>query len=132
MNFTDISGREHRIDIRPSKWHKKDFGKGRGKFQSFVGDILGEAFPGDIVLEEFPCLGERLYLDFFLPRRKIAIEVQGEQHYRFNAFFHNSRADFLAQKKRDCRKQEWCDINEIKLIKIRYGECEEKIKAALS
>jgi hypothetical protein len=131
VKFLDTKGREHKIDIRPSRWQKKEMGEGRGKFQSQVGDILEEVFPDDFVLEEFPCAGEGLHLDFFLPRRKLAVEVQGEQHYKFNAFFHKSKADFVAQKNRDKRKENWCEINSIRLVKIRWGEKEENIKLSL-
>jgi hypothetical protein len=127
LKFTDTKGREHKIDIRPSRWKKKDVGNGRGLYQSKVGNILQEHFPHDIVLEEFPCSGEGLFLDFFLPRSKIAVEVQGEQHKRFVAFFHSTKADFIKQQQRDKRKELWCELNEIRLIKIDWGEKEEKI-----
>lgn len=132
MRFFDTKNREHKIDIRPSRWKKKEVGEGRGLFQSKVGILLDELYSGDLILEEFPCVGEGLYIDFFLPRRRLAIEVQGSQHNKFNSFFHRSKADFLAQQKRDERKELWCEINLIRLVKINYGEDEENIKMALS
>ncbi len=132
MKFIDTKGREHKIDIRPSKWAKKEVGAGRGLFQSKVGKILEELYPGDIVLEEFPCQGEGLYLDFFLPRSRIAVEVQGEQHYKFIAFFHKTKAHFISQQMRDARKANWCELNEINLIKIRWGTKEENVKNILA
>jgi len=132
MKFIDTRGREYKIDIRPSKWPRKSIGEGRGKFQSKVGELIQEAFPGCHVLEEFPCVGDGLHLDFFVPRRMLAVEVQGEQHYKFNPFFHKTKADFLAQRRRDKTKVEWCKINDIRLVKIDWGEEEEKIKTKLS
>ena len=132
MKFLDTKGREHSIDIRPSRWPKKEIGEGRGRFQSEVGNVLEELFPSDVILEEFPCVGDGLHLDFFLPRRKLAVEVQGEQHYSFNAFFHRSKADFVAQQRRDKRKERWCEVNDIRLVKIKWGEKEENIKEALA
>lgn len=129
MKFIDTSGCEHSIDIRPSRWPKK--AKGRGKFQTQVGDIIAELFPGDIVLEEFPCKGERLFLDFFLPRSLIAVEVQGRQHHKYVEFFHGTKANFLKQKAKDRRKAQWCELNKIQLIKIDYGIPEETIKEIL-
>lgn len=131
MKFVDTKGREHKVDIRPSKWKKKEIGEGRGKYQSEVGIILEEMYPADTVLEEFPCCGEGLFLDFFLPRKKLAVEVQGAQHYKFNAFFHSSKADFKAQQGRDKRKAAWCEANGIRLVKIRWGEKEENVREAL-
>lgn len=115
------------MDVRPSKWPRKAMGEGRGKFQSKVGDILAEIYPGDIICEEFPCVGEGLQLDFFLPRKKVAVEVQGTQHTKFVEFFHFDADGFKAQRARDLRKQEWCELNKIRLVKIDVGEKKEKI-----
>lgn len=131
MKFFDTSGREHRVDIRPSKWPKKEVGEGRGKFQSEVGDILEEVYPGRHILEEFPCVGERLFLDFFIPSKGIAVEVQGAQHHQFNRFFHKDKRAFAIQQENDKRKEEWCKVNDIKLIKINWGEKRENIIKAL-
>lgn len=131
MKFFDTKGREHKVDIRPSKWAKKEVGEGRGLFQSKVGEILEDGFPADVILEEFPCKGEGLFLDFFLPRSRLAVEVQGAQHFKFNPFFHKDKASFLRQQKRDNRKAKWCEINDIRLVKIIWGEKEEKIKILL-
>lgn len=132
MKFYDTLGRQHAIDIRPSRWQRKETGEGRGKFQSQVGEILTEVFPGHHVLEEFPCVGEGLHLDFFLPARYIAVEVQGQQHYKFNPFFHKDKAAFARQVANDKRKEQWCEINNIRLIKINWGESEENIRKALT
>lgn len=127
MKFIDTKGREWKMDIRPSRWPRKATGEGKGKFQSEVGEILAERWPTTIILEEFPCKGEGLTLDFFLPRRKIAVEVQGTQHSVFNPFFHADKAAFLASKMRDKRKVKWCEVNDILLLKIEWGESKENI-----
>lgn len=132
MKFYDTHGREHKIDIRPSRWRRKGMGKSRSKFQANVGEILAERFPYCHILEEFPCLGEGLYLDFFIPIKKLAIEVQGQQHLKFNPFFHKTIADFRTQQLNDKRKEEWCAANEIRLIKIHWGEKKENIEKALA
>lgn len=132
MKFYDTQGREHKVDLRPSRWPRREVGEGRGKFQSQVGEIFQELYPNDHILEEFPCLGERLYLDFFLPRKLMAIEVHGEQHYKYNPFFHGTRADFVRQQNNDKRKSSWCKLNGIRLIIIDCGEEEEKIRKSLS
>ena len=131
MKFFDTKGREHSIDIRPSKWERRNMGEGKGKFQSQVGDILSEVYPSDVICEEFPCSGEGLHLDFFVPRKKVAIEVQGRQHHEFVEFFHRTRAGFLKQKECDARKAEWCELNKIQLIKIDTGEKRENILKVL-
>lgn len=127
MKFVDTKGKEHSIDIRPSRWVRKNIGEGRGKFQTMVGDILSEIYPGDVICEEFPCVGDNLSLDFFIPRKKIAVEVQGRQHYKFIEFFHGDKAGFQRQKRRDVRKESWCEINNIRLVKIDTKEKKENI-----
>ena len=58
----------------------------------------------------------------------MAIEVDGSQHYQYNKFFHsNSRQKFLDQLKRDQKKDEFCEINNIKLFRILEDEIREKI-----
>ena len=55
--------------------------------------------------------------------KKVAIEVQGKQHYSFNKFFHaNSRMKYLASIKRDSQKYQWLEMNGIKLIEILEDE----------
>lgn len=127
MKFIDTKSREHSIDIRPSKWCRKLAGEGRSKFQTQVGDILAELFPGDVICEEFPCVGEGLHLDFFIPRKMIAVEVQGAQHGKFIEYFHGDADGFRLQKQRDRRKEEWCEVNKIRLVKIDWGLKKEKI-----
>ena len=127
MKFIDTRGREHAVDIRPSRWERRVIGEGRGKFQSEVGNILSEVFPGDVICEEFPCSGENLTLDFFVPRKKIAIEVQGRQHHQYVEFFHGDKTGFERQQKRDSRKDKWCGLNNIRLVKIDTGQSRENV-----
>lgn len=88
-------------------------------------DLIKERFPTLLVLEEVslkPRPRVTLYLDFYLPLRKLAIEVHGEQHYKFSSLFHSSALDFMNQKKNDRDKADWCDINGIELIVLPYNE----------
>ena len=58
-------------------------------------------------------------LDFYNANLKMAIEVDGNQHYQYNKFFHsNSRQNFLAQLQRDEKKEYFCEINQIRLVRI--------------
>jgi hypothetical protein len=61
-------------------------------------------------------------LDFFLPQRMMAVEVQGIQHFQMNPFFHKTKADFENQKKRDVDKSFFCELNNIELIAIKSVE----------
>lgn len=83
--------------------------------------LLKELYPTIKILEEvnFPLTNKEWgFFDFFLPLLKIALEVQGGQHYKYNSHFHASYRDFLWQQKRDKEKRLWCKINDIQLIEL--------------
>lgn len=62
--------------------------------------------------------GSRLELDFYIPMLNVAIEVQGEQHYRFVEFFHRDYGDFERRKRYDQRKRQVCQQRGIELVEI--------------
>lgn len=82
--------------------------------------LLQELYPFEAALEEVPVPGARppLYLDFVLPRRRLVVEVQGEQHRRFVRLFHGTPRGFLDQRKRDQRKVEFCERNGLALVRL--------------
>ena len=66
--------------------------------------LLKELYPALQIIEEIPIQlkrSQRASLDFYINTIKTVIEVHGEQHYKFNTFYHSSRQDFINQKKRD-------------------------------
>ena len=118
MIFLTTTGREQKLK-KSSKylvdWDKKC----RSKIQKKVKDLLYPHWVADIVFEEMPVLGTRMTLDFYNANLKMAIEVDGNQHYQYNIFFHpNSRQNFLAQLQRDEKKEYFCEINQIRLVRI--------------
>ena len=64
--------------------------------------------------KQFNWLG-RQSLDFYLPKYNIAIECQGEQHYRPIEFFGGLKT-FNKIKNNDIKKSNKCKNNNIKLI----------------
>lgn len=85
--------------------------------------VLKNIYPTLQILEEIPVPIKRsdiYYLDFYIPMIKKAIEVHGEQHYKFIPFYHNDRLGFLRSQKRDREKKEWCELNGIKYIELPY------------
>lgn len=81
-------------------------------------------FPTMQVLEEVSVpikYGKTLYIDFYIPLRKLAIEIHGEQHYKYNTMFHKSSADFLNQRINDRDKQAWCELNSIQYIVLPFN-----------
>jgi len=67
---------------------------------------------------------QHLSLDFYLPDYNIAIECQGEQHYRPVNFGNenNVKERFKLQMERDRIKLNECKKHDIKLIYIKYND----------
>ena len=55
------------------------------------------------------------HLDFYLPKYNIAIECQGEQHYKPIDYF-GGNDGFISQKERDSRKFTKCKDNNVELL----------------
>jgi hypothetical protein len=90
--------------------------------------LITGSYPTLQILEEVPIQlrkSEILYLDFYLPLKKICFEVHGEQHYKFVSFYHSNMLNFLKSQKRDREKQEWCELNGIQYIVLGYDESVE-------
>lgn len=100
-----------------------------------VREILNSLFPTLQVLEEVSIpirKSETLYLDFYLPLKKICIEVHGEQHYKFVQFYHSTFLGFIKAKKRDMDKKEWCELNSIQYIDLPFNETENQWRKRIS
>ena len=117
MKFQTLYGKEKPLR-NPHKYKIKWNGKSRSKFQRTVKTFLYPYWRYDAVFEEFRVLGTQLTLDFYNHTRKIAIEVQGAQHLEFVKHFHKTRANFLRQIRRDDKKMDFCNINDIKFLQI--------------
>ena len=63
--------------------------KSRSKLQKKVKDFLFTVWSNSVVYEEFPVYGTKMKVDFLNATSKLAIEVNGDQHLKFNKFFHS-------------------------------------------
>lgn len=91
----------------------------RSKIQKHVKDFLSDFWKGCVVYEEFPVYGTRLKVDILNASRMQAVEVHGDQHIKFNKFFHdNSREKYLESISRDSQKYEWLEKNNFQIIEI--------------
>lgn len=75
--------------------------------------------------------GCNLEIDLYNDDLKLAIEVQGDQHYKFTPFFHKNKEHFLNQRYRDEMKKMKCRANGITLIEVPYRVGEKRLKAYL-
>ena len=82
--------------------------------------IIRDLFPDQRVLREAsPDWLGRMRLDIYLPGLKLAIEHQGEQHYRAISIFGGEEAHVLVLQ-RDALKRKLCKENGITVIDVRY------------
>lgn len=97
-----------------------------------VRNILHKLYPTAPILEEVPLPGIGLIADFYLPIRKVMVECQGEQHYKFILHFHRDKQAFVAAQNRDNRKKEWCKLNNIRMAILPYLETDDEFKERIN
>lgn len=129
----------HDLDGNSSNWlltgnsaHARMLNK--SKLHLRARQLLNKIYPTLQVLEEIPIHVRRsdvLYLDFYIPMIKKCIEVHGEQHYKFIGHYHGNRLNFLKAKKRDNEKKDWCELNNIEHIELRFDQTDEEWQAIL-
>lgn len=123
MLITDLDGNSHNWLLTGNMAKGKI--NNRSSLHLNARELISKVYPTLQILEEVPInlrRGETLYLDFYLPLKKVCFETHGEQHYKFVQFYHNNMLNFLKSQKRDREKQEWCEINNIKYIVLPYNE----------
>ena len=132
MKVIGLNNKEYNIDLKKYIVRKDDIKK-RSTYHLLARRLLGEIFPGQMILEEMKLPGSRnpskksvLFLDFFIPYVRMGVEVHGKQHYEFNAFFHKTKAGHHKSKRRDALKEEWCELNNIDLIILKYSDSTEQ------
>ena len=135
MRVKGLNGREYNLNLQ--KYNSNDRVK-KSFYHICASDIIREVFCGYNVYEEVKLPGSTkkykrsvLFLDFFIPNARIGVEVHGQQHFKFIPFFHKSRAGFAKSKARDRDKQEWCDVNEIELVVLRFDEAPDYWRSKL-
>jgi hypothetical protein len=121
------------LDGRTYNWNlkglmpKKNDSRPRSSYHKRARSLLGSLFLVSPVLEEVPLPGTAgLRFDFYLPSEAVAVEVQGEQHYKFSPRFHAEPGSFAAAKRRDKDKARWCEQNGITLITLPYDEDDDE------
>lgn len=112
-------------------------GRKKWKSEYLVYQIVKKMYPLDTIYQYgAPFLKNgrsQLVYDVFVASLNLAIEYQGEQHFKNLEFFGNQK-DFRARKKRDALKKKLSEENGVKLIYINYNEdiCEELIEKKIA
>jgi hypothetical protein len=117
MRLLNIHGNLIHKNVKKNiiKWQDKS----RSKLQFDFKQFFYPYWKNHIVYEEFPVYGTLLKVDFLNATKKIAVEIQGNQHESFNKFFHdNSRLKYLQSIKRDVQKSKWLEMNNFKFLEL--------------
>jgi hypothetical protein len=109
-------------------WDKKSRSLPQWKMKQFLKPYWDRM----IVYEEFPVFSSLLKVDIFNATLKIAIEINGEQHYGYHYFHNKSPSNYLKSIKNDVKKEQWLLKNDIKLIEIKDSEVNMLSKSFLS
>jgi hypothetical protein len=126
LKVTGLNGREYNLNLQKYDVKANDKRK-RSKHHVRARKLIKEVYHSYRILEEVKLPGSTsahkrsvLYLDFFIPNIRKAVEVHGRQHYEHIPFFHKSKADFILAKARDEDKIEWCELNDIEIITLKF------------
>ena len=76
-----------------------------------------------------PETGSKLELDCYNDDLKIAVEYNGEQHYKWPNFTNQTYQEFINQARRDNLKADLCDKNGVYLITVPYTVAHNDIES---
>lgn len=83
--------------------------------------VMKKLFPGETIINEHH-IGDRLKLDVYCPKYKLAAEYHGRQHFFYTQRFFESKYEFQEAQKRDEKKIELCKQAGITLVIFRYND----------
>lgn len=82
--------------------------------------VISDIFPNEEIIFNDKKALNFAELDIYLPKRKLAFEYNGFQHYYFAQKFHKTIKDLIYQKRKDEDKKWQCGKKGIALIIISY------------
>jgi len=137
LKVTGLNGREYNLNLQKYDVKANDKRK-RSRHHIRARKLIKEVYHSYRILEEVKLPGSTsahkrsvLYLDFFIPNIRKAVEVHGRQHYEHIPFFHKSKADFILAKARDEDKIEWCEINDIEIITLKFSGSDDEWRKSI-
>lgn len=116
------------LNGRNYKWNLSKFNifndesRPRSQYHILARKEIKSIYGSYSILEEVRIPSTKLYLDFFVPNLDFVIEVHGEQHYKYIPFFHKNKTGYLKSLKRDNDKIKFCELNNIKVVILKYDE----------
>lgn len=121
------------LDGKSYKWILKNQKKENcSSYHTSCRSLLKELFPLDTILEEVVLPGSfGLTVDFFVPIRRLGVEVQGEQHFKFIKHYHTDQFGFAAAIQRDKNKVRWFTLNSLNFVALNYSWSENESRSAI-
>lgn len=121
MKVKGLDGKDHVWKMRS--------GTGKSGLSRRALDLVREIWPAYEILEEVPIPGAssvgKLYLDIFIPAKKLAVEVHGPQHFEYTIYFYKTKREFLLAQNNDRLKIDWLKLNDIDLVELRFDNEKE-------
>lgn len=105
------------VSVNTTKY-KIDWDKAPSKGQLQLQQFLKQYLFNSIVLAEYRIPGSLSRLDIFCVTKKIVFEFDGKFHNTYVPHFHRNKLGFANTIKKDIAKEEWCEKNGIKVIRI--------------
>lgn len=128
MKIKGLDNREHSWILESSQREDEN----RSKLHLRARELIKTMFPYDKFYEDVTLPGSSngsnksvLYADFFLPLRKLMIEVNGRQHTEYVRFFHGDKNNYKKSLARDKNKIAWCELNNIRIVYLNHDEDDE-------
>lgn len=116
-SLTKVNQKINQLGLSWLKNSRKKMSRG----QTALTSIMQKLLPGEGIINEYH-LDDKLRLDVYCPKYKLAAEYHGRQHFYYTGRFYESQYEFLEAKKRDEKKAELCKKLGIALVVFRYND----------
>lgn len=95
------------------------------KYGKYSRSVIKRVFGSWNKMLRNPETNRPLFIDAYFSKEKIAIEVDGGQHYAFTKIFHQTMEDFHRIQQRDRIKDKILKEHGITVIRIRHANVKE-------
>jgi len=117
VSIGEVNKKINQLGLNWLKNSKKKMSRG----QTALTMIMKKLLPGEEIVNEYH-IGNKMKLDVYCPRFKLAAEYHGRQHCYYTSRFFESKYEFEEAQKRDEEKAKYCKDNGIALIVFRYND----------
>lgn len=117
VDISDVNKKINSLGLNWLKTSRRKMSRG----QTALTLLLKKLIPGEEIINEYH-IGDKMKIDIYCPKYKLAIEFHGRQHFYYTSRFFDSKYEFEEAQKRDIKKEQYCRENGIVLIVFRYND----------